>query len=384
MARNDQEEPERRLWKDGVDATVVAFIADRVTNVWPDFNRAGFVQAATEPLETMELKARVHHIIAALRSYLPPAYPAALEVLLLVSRGWTLDAEKANVSHFAAWPIIDFVGVHGTAPAHFDASMEALRRLTPLFSAEFAIRPFILADQERALEILRQWLTDIDEHVRRLISEGTRPRLPWGERLEAFVTDPDPVLRLLEPLRADPSEYVRRSVANNLNDIAKDHPERVVEVCGRWRAEEERPSRTRTQLVSRALRTLVKQGHPGALRVLGFDPDAAVEVSDFDLEDDRIRLGGAVQFEILLRSRSAQRERLVVDYAVHHVKKSGERTPKVFKLRTFDLDAGASATLTKAHSIRPISTRRYYAGRHAIELFVNGRSRGLVEFDLEV
>lgn len=211
------------------------------------------------------------------------------------------------------------------------------------------------------------------------MSEGTRPRLPWGMRLQALVEDPSPTLPLLEALKDDPEEYVRRSVANHLNDIAKDHPGVVVEVARRWWSEGDE---TRRRLVRHALRSLVKQGHPGALAVLGFGaPSVVVRWR----ADGVVVLGGApLQLEAVLRSTSKKKQRLLVDFALHHQKANGKTSPKVFKWTERELAPGETVTLTKAHAMRPVTTRRYYPGLHAAELMVNGRSMGMVAFQLRV
>ena len=326
------------------------------------------MRAATNGLAELELKARVAHIIAALQACLPESVPAALEIA--VGAGQDLEG-------FSAWPVIDFVGEHGRG--HFAESMEALRRLTARFTGEFAIRGFIEDDEKRALGLLRTWTRDPSEHVRRLVSEGTRPRLPWGARLRSFQRDPSPVIELLELLKDDASETVRRSVANNLNDIAKDHPERVIELCGRWWRG---ASPERKWIVTRALRTRIKAGDRQALGVLGYDTRAIVGVRRLQISPQRVSMGQALTLSFELVSKRAAR--LVVDYAVHHVKHDGTTSPKVFKLTTLEVAAGEIRRIAKRHAFREITTRKYYSGRHALELFVNGKSRDTLSFELKV
>jgi 3-methyladenine DNA glycosylase AlkC len=292
---------------------------------------------------------------------------------------WEIGERDDDPYGFAAWPVIDFVGKHGLS--HPRESLDALRRLTPLFSAEFAIRPFLVHHEALTMTRLRKWTRDGDEHVRRLVSEGTRPRLPWGERLAKLQRDPTPVLRLLERLKDDRAEYVRRSVANNLNDISKDHPQVVVDVARSW---SRGASDERRRIIRHATRTLVKSGHPGALAVLGFDPRARVSVADLSVTPKRLTLGGSLAIRFVLRSRARTAQPLVVDYAVHHVKKSGERKAKVFKLKVLELGAGDRVTIEKRHAIRQISTRQYHSGRHAVDILVNGRACARAEFDLRV
>lgn len=365
-------------FKHGLGKGAVLRIARNITRVEPSFSERAFLRSATAGLESLELKARVMHVVEALRKHLPSDDLAAIDVLVRAGDVWDEGDQASPTNGFAAWPVIELVGAHGLE--HFDASMEALRKLTRLFTSEFAIRGFIERYQARSLKLLARWSRDPDPRVRRLVSEGTRPRLPWGRRLKRFQEDPRPILELLEKLKDDDAEYVRRSVANNLNDIAKDHPEVVIDVCRRWARG---ASAERQWIIGRATRTLVKEGHPGVLELLGFDARAKVVVSALSLTPARIELGQDVVVSFEIRSTSNEPQALVIDYAVHHVKQAGHRTPKVFKLTTLELRPRETASIRKTHKFRKITTRTYYSGRHAIEILVNGRSRAIAELVLE-
>lgn len=368
---------ERAPFKEGLDRTAIEHLGRQLQAAWPALDGEAFVDSAVHGLEDLELKDRVRHTIRALRLHLPEAYGEALAIVLRVAASWQPLERADGLGSFGVWPLIDFVGEHGLED--FDASMEALRVMTGLWSAEFAIRPFLIDDAPRAVRHLERWVEDEDHHVRRLVSEGTRTRLPWGQRLPGLIADPSPVLPLLEALRSDESEYVRRSVANNLNDLAKDHAELVVDICSQWSAEDAATDRQR--LVRRALRTLVKAGHPGALAVLGFDPQAAVSVRELRLDRQRVGLGETIAFSFELSSQSERRERLVVDYALHMTKKAGHRTAKVFKLKTLELEPGGRVVIEKKHNFKQVTVRSYHPGRYAVEVLVNGRSRAQEEFD---
>jgi len=362
--------------KHGLDGKAVGHLAAQLHAADPSFDTKGFIRTATRGLTALELKQRVHHVIVALRRFLPPDIPKALVLLRHVAAKW--ERFPGTLGGFAAWPIIDFVGEHGLS--HFDDSMNALRDLTCLFSAEFAIRPFLSADPPKALRHLRRWVKDDREHVRRLVSEGTRPRLPWGMRLRCFDDDPTPILELLTRLRDDPSEYVRRSVANHLNDIAKQDPPRVVELCEQWLPG---ASDERRALIRHALRTLVKAGDPGALRALGFDPDVPVSVEGLRVTPKTLRFPGDLALSFTLRSKAKRPVDLVVDYTLHRTTTRG-MAGKVFKLRTVTLGPGEALTIDKVHRLRPISTRTYHSGPHAIEVMVNGRARAKTGFSMTV
>ncbi len=366
----------RRLMKDGLNGLALERMAAAVFQAWPDFDTAGFLKAAREGLDDLELKDRVRHVIAVLNRFLPDTYPKALKIVVRAGGFFPPGRPGDSLAGFAAWPLIDWVPEYGLR--HFDPSMKALKGLTSLFSAEFAVRPFLLADTGRALRHLRGWIDDPSEHVRRLVSEGTRPRLPWGFRLPVFVEDPSPVIELLNRLKDDPSEYVRRSVANNLNDIAKDHPATVIKVCRGWK---KGASAERGRVIRHGLRTLVKQGSPGALRVLGFTTDPQVSVS-LGLSAASLKIGGDLAIEVSLASKASRTQKLVVDYVVHHVRANGKTTPKVFKLRTLDLEPGQGVSFTKKHSFAPRSVRRYYPGEHTVELLVGGKSVGRCSFTM--
>lgn len=358
----------RLLMKDGLNGAALKRLAEAVSLAWPEFDGAGFRKEALKGLKVLELKDRVRHIIKVLNRYLPGDYPKALEVVIRAGECFPPGRPGDSLAGFAAWPLVDWVPEYGLS--HPDTSLSGLKRLTRLFTAEFAVRPFLIQDPAGSLGHLAAWLDDPDEHVRRLVSEGTRPRLPWGCRLPMFVDDPSPVIDLLERLKDDPSAYVRRSVANNLNDIAKDHPDTVVRTCRRWK---KGASAQRKGIIRHGLRTLVKQGHPGALRVLGFTTNPEVAAS-LKLSAESLKMGGELHLEVALTSQGSRTQKLVVDFVVHHVRANGQTTPKVFKLRNLDLAPGEDVRFRKKLSFAPRSVRRFYPGEHVVELLVGGRA----------
>lgn len=362
--------------KNAFGRNVVEALAARVAAVHPAFDAAAFRADASAGLAALELLDRGVHIARALARHLPRDYGAALEVLV-ASLGPPLpeaedgfDGLGQGMSPFVYLPIVAFIRDHGPEHPHaFDASMAAQHALTRRFTAEWSIRPFLERWPERTLAVLAGWVDDPSCHVRRLVSEGTRPRLPWAARLRALQRDPAPALALLERLRDDPSEYVRRSVANHLNDVGKDHPGLLLDLAGRW-LEGAPPPRRR--LVRHALRSLVKQGHPRALALLGYGAAPRVAVAAA-VTPARVALGGAVTVEVTLTSRTARAQRLAVDLVVHFVKARGEARPKVFKLRAIELPARGTAALAKRISLGEMSTRVHRTGRHRVEVRVNGK-----------
>lgn len=336
-------------------------VARAVRTAQPRFDAAAFTRSVLgDGWDGLELKARMHRIAAALHAHLPGGYRRQLAVLRRVAPGF---------GGFEAMFFPDFVeqfGRHDVA-----ASLAALEHFTRYSSSEFAIRPFIAADPPRTLARLHAWAGHRNEHVRRLASEGSRPRLPWGMRLPQLIADPSPLLPILERLRADPSEMVRRSVANNLNDIAKDHPAFVLDLTRRWLGE----SAATDALLKHACRTLLKRGDAGALRLFGHDDGASVEVSGFRLAVARLPIGGTLGFGFTVTLAQRDAARLRVEYAVDFVKSRGVTSRKVFKIGERRYDAGESARIERRHRFTDFSTRKHYPGAHRIAVIVNGVER---------
>jgi len=270
---------------------LVRGIAGDIRRVHPPFREREFITLSLTGLDHLELIARGWHIAEAMRAHLPRSFPAAAEILV-ASLGPELDGtEGFGLAPFRYLPHVLFVQKHGLDD--FEPAMRAQYALTKRFSAESSIRPYLVRYPEATYARLRAWAGDDSVHVRRLVSEGTRPRLPWAPRLRAFQEDPRPVIALLELLKDDPERYVQRSVANNLNDIAKDHPDLALETCQRWL---DGASADRAWVVQHALRTLVKKGDRRALKALGAGDRPRVSVGTVRLEPPRIRIGGELRF----------------------------------------------------------------------------------------
>ncbi|ATX80968.1 3-methyladenine DNA glycosylase AlkC [Mariprofundus ferrinatatus] len=368
---------EQRLMKDGLGVNAVERITHGLSAIINGFPANQFRQDAMNGLDALELKERVRYIIAVLQQYLPNDFDETSKLLMNLKSVWDYGDDNDPLRGFAAWPIIDYIGVHGLE--HPKASLSALKHLTALFSAEFAIRPFIVRYPDITFAKLRKWCTDSDEHVRRLVSEGTRPRLPWGQQLSQFVSDPSPLLPLLELLKDDESEYVRRSVANSLNDISKDHPDLVIKTCRCWTKPK---NKNRTKLIRHALRTLVKSGHPDVFGLLGYTETPQLSVQDMKVDSQNIKLGESANFTVLITATSSDIQNVVIDYAVHHVKANGQSSTKVFKLKSTTINPGETIQLKKSHPFKKITTRKYYTGQHSIELLINGMAVCSVEFQL--
>ena len=353
---------------------------------WPAFDRPRFERLAMHGLEALEMKARAMHIADALEATLPRDFDHAAGVIeaalgppVPLDAGVTSgDADGRGLAGWIVWPLGELVSRAGID--HPERALACLHALTQRLTAEFAIRRFVAQRPEVTFATLRQWVRDPSAHVRRLVSEGSRPRLPWGLQLKALIADPTPTLPLLEALQDDASEYVRRSVANHLNDIAKDHPELIVAWLERWLPN---AGPERRALLRHACRSLIKSGHPQVLAHWGAGAalrgDATLRVAP-----GLITVGGSLDLELTLRSRARSAQALVIDYVVHHVKADGRLTPKVFKGWTVELAPGATLRLAKRHSMRAVTTRRYHAGRHGLDVQVNGRVVASAGFDLRL
>jgi 3-methyladenine DNA glycosylase AlkC len=366
-------------FKNLINPALVRSAAQRLHAVHPSFQRKSFEQRALKDLETLELKARVLQVAQALQSTLPHATAAefaaacdALERSLappvpVDGISATRNDMDEGLAGWIVWPLGEFVAAVGLQ--HPKRALQTLHALTQRLTAEFPIRPFIQAHPTLAYATLMRWTKDPSPHVRRLASEGSRPRLPWGLRLQSLVQDPSPTLPILAALQDDPSDYVRRSVANHLNDIAKDHPDVVVQ----WVKQHLVGASTeRTALLKHASRSLIKEGHGPMLALWGagqfFQGRATLALSP-----SSVKVGDTLALAVSLSSNAKTAQKLVVDYAVHHVKANGSTSPKVFKGWVLTLEAGGRVDLQKQHSLKPVTTRRYHAGQHSVCLQVNGQ-----------
>lgn len=370
-------------FKNLLNKSVIEGMAEYFAPHCSSFDKKAFVADATNNLEALELKQRTDRIVEAMTAHLPDDFERAAAVVL-ASLNSSDDADHPNgISGWAVIALTYYVGLQGKSKKHFKSSMTLLKAMTKLLSSEFGIRFFILEQPKETLAILKQWATDDDHNVRRLVSEGTRPRLPWGMRLQRFVDDPTPVIELLELLKDDESEYVRRSVANNLNDIAKDHPELVVDIAERWMQGENNKgaSKNRERLVRHACRTLIKEGNQEILAVFGYKPPAIREAS-IVINTPEVVFGGDLEFSLSINSSSTQKQALIIDYVIHHQKANGKTSPKVFKWKVTHLLSNKSLEITKKHAIKKITTRKYYPGTHRVEVMINGQSFGEASFEL--
>ena len=355
---DDADRPSYPALKEIFDRVRLASIADEAGAVSSGFDRDRFMAVATKDLDDLGIMQRMRQTAVALEAALGLPFPRAAGALRELA---------PRIDHgFAAIALCEYVALYGRD--HFDVAMATLHDLTRHGSAEFAVRHFLAADFDRTLAVMRGWTGDTDEHVRRLASEGSRPRLPWSFRLERAIADPSLTFPIPEALRSDPSAYVRKSAANHLNDIGKDHPDWLLDRLAAWPTD----AAEVRWVVRHALRMLVKKGDARALRLIGATGAAEVRVEAFTVTPAQLKLGERLRIAARLVSTGPERQRLVVDYAIHYVKKSGATSRKVFKLREADLEPGTAWDASTSQTVRDFTTRSHNAGFHRVELMVNG------------
>ena len=383
------------LFKEEFNQARITKMSQELSNSWPDFNQTNFLTTATHNLEQLEMKARSNQIVDALTRCLPDDFAAAVTILInalavinpvhqdkngaadeATSAGWNINQDNPHGLYgWLVMPCADYIAMHGNTVDNFALSMHALHAMTQRFTAEFAIRPFIEAQPTSAYAQLLQWTKDPCQHVRRLASEGSRPRLPWGMRLNNVIIDPAPSITLLTALKDDPSAYVRLSVANHLNDIAKDHPQLITVIAKNW-LNELTPAHSpisikhRHRLVKHACRTLIKQGEPKTLALFGFVP-AHVEAT-LNVVQHSIQLGDTFEFTLSITNTLDHEQSLLVDYVIWHQKSNGSLSPKVFKWKQLNLAKNSNIMLSKTHSFKAVTTRVYYPGEQRVSIQING------------
>lgn len=360
------------------EETVNTFVG-WLANAKPDLDRARFASEVLDRFDELELKQRIAHIASVMAAHLPDDFQEAVQIILsaLPER---LDPSKTDddFGEYIIAPFSHYIAVNGATPDRLELSLGALREITQRFSAEDAIRTFINKFPDETLAFLAECAVDPNYHVRRLASEGTRPKLPWSGKLLIDHTAPLPILDLVF---GDPTRYVTRSVANHLNDIAKLEPDLVIDTLSRWKATGRQEPAEMDFIIEHACRTLVKNGDERALSLLGFGEEPEVEIRDLTSPTPMVQIGSAFEFSFTLVARRPQK--LLVDYTMVFAGPDGKPgASKVFKLKKLDLDAGESVVIKKKHPMKLMTTRALYDGAHSITLQINGKSLDSLEFEL--
>ncbi len=367
------------------NAEVVEYLATRISHAaaehGTEFDATDFRSRVLATLPNLSFGDRNALIIQALDDTLVGDFPTRAAVVVASLGPEPAGENLSGTDGFYVMPLAGYIARRGLSGRHLETSLAALYELTKRFTVEGDIRPFITAYQERTLAFLRDLTADPSPFAWRLASEGTRPRLPLAGRLPQCQADPTPVIELLDQLYNDPNLMVRRSVANSINDIAKDNPDVAVATLARWQAADAGPETA--WVVRHGLRTLIKQEHPGALTLLGFPPPA-LEVLSAAWEPDRLTLGNSGTFTVTMRSTTAQPQRLSLNYAIGFVRANGARSRKVFRLRDKTLLPGEPLSITKTHVFRDYRNQSFRSGVHTLEVTANGLLLFATEFFLAV
>ena len=366
-------------FRDVFNPPLVNDLGDNLTRVWPPFQRSAFVDAIVPQLSGLSFGDRNSLIADTLHAHLPDDFPVAAQILVDALGPEPDTDELSGFDGFIIMPQCLFVSRYGLD--YPDEALHALYEMTKRFTAEGDIRPFIEKYPKKTMAFLDKLTQDPSPFARRLASEGTRPRLPLSSRLPEFQRDPTPVIALLDKLKTDPNLMVRRSVANNLNDIAKDNPDVVVATLERW--QKDAPGKEMDWITSHALRTLLKQGRPGALRLLGYDPAVNIAVSEIHLSNDHPAIGDEITFSFTVTSYADAPCALMIDYVIHFMKANGKQAAKVFKATKKTIAPGQTIPIERKHSFQQRSTRKHYPGAHGVAVQINGKKYSSVDFVLE-
>jgi 3-methyladenine DNA glycosylase AlkC len=354
---------------------------DRFSNiageVIPSFDKAKFIQSIfNNDWEKKELKERMKHTALVLHGFLPEDFDLSAKIIEQIIVKLKQDDFTETSIEFMFFPeYIEYFGL-----GHFETSVKTIETVTQFTSCEFAVRPFIIKYGDRMIDQMLEWSLHENEKVRRLSSEGSRPRLPWAMALPTLKNDPTPILPILENLKSDPSESVRRSVANNLNDISKDNPDIVIAIAKKWKDIGPKTD----SIIKHGCRTLLKQGHPAVLDYYQLNQNAKIEISNFKIINPRLAIGNDLIFSFTLQNREIAPQNIRMEYGVYYLKQNGQHSKKVFKIseRTFQPDE--KADVVRKQSFRIITTRKFYVGAHKLSIIINGKEHMTAEFQLTI
>ena len=355
------------LLKNAYNEEYITRLANSIKQAWPLFDESPFIaKVLDEHWEGKELKTRMKHISLMMRDCLPASFQESVAILL---------NSASDFGGFEGMFFPDYIEQFGEE--YWGLSVQALEQLTQYSSSEFAVRPMIIRDSTKMMKTMLEWASHENEHVRRLATEGCRPRLPWAMALPEFKNNPSLILPIIDKLKQDESLYVRRSVANNLNDIAKDNPRVVLDWC---KANIGQHPDT-DWLIKHGCRTLLKKACPEALTLFGYASAASVSVNDLSIKNEKLMIGDDLFFNFRLSTEDNALSKLRVEYIIDYVKANGRCAPKVFKSSESDYPQ-RELSFERKHSFRQMSTRKHYPGEHTLSVRVNGEVKQAVSFVL--
>lgn len=348
-------------------------LAEDFQKVYPEFDDKKFISLIfNKEWNNLELKQRMHHAARSIHKLLPDNFNEASKILLKV----TIDERSKHPCRFEDMIFPDYVEIFGIN--YPGISIPALKLFTQYSSSEFAIRPFIIKHAEETMKQMLKWAGHHNHNIRRLATEGCRPRLPWGIALPVFKKDPSLIIPILEKLKDDKSEYVRKSVANNLNDISKDHPETVLKICRQWKGK----SGNTDWIIKHALRTLLRKGDREAMNLFGFKDQNSFEISEFNLQKEKIAIGDKLYFSFKMKNISRNNMRLRIEYNIYYLKASGKYSKKTFQITENTFITGEEVEIKKTQSFENMTTRKHYPGKHKIGIVINGREIKTKDFSV--
>lgn len=343
--------------------------------VLPAFNKKKFNQLIFDKdWGSKELKQRMRHTAEVLHHFLPDDFEQAAEQIISLIRHLQKSGFTENGLEFMFLP--DYVEVYGID--HFRSSVRCMEQVTQFTSCEFAVRPFLLRYPDKMMQQMQRWSLHKDHKVRRLASEGTRPRLPWAMAVPALKKDPAPVLSILENLKQDSSEWVRRSVANNLNDIAKDHPQIVTAIAKKWKG----LGKETDAIIKHGCRTLLKKGDAEILSYYGLSNSQDIQLTKTSLLTPEVRIGKELCFAFHVHNRSGRSQTVRLEYGIYYLRLNGQLSKKVFKISERMLAPDEKLTVQRKQSFRLITTRRFYPGQQQLSIIINGQERKTMPFIL--
>jgi 3-methyladenine DNA glycosylase AlkC len=343
--------------------------------VYPNFDSKAFIKAIfNSHWEEKELKERMRHISQTLRLFLPDDFTEALNIVVGISNN--LYKKKSDQA-FEYMFLPDFVEVFGRE--YFDISMSALEQITQFTSCEFAIRPFLIEHPEKGMERMLNWSNHKHKNVRRFASEGCRPRLPWAMALPFLKENPAAILPILENLKRDESEFVRKSVANNINDISKDHPELVIDLVKRWKGNHKHTD----WITKHGSRTLLKAGNREIMELFGFGSLDYLDVQNLKIESKEIGIGDDLVFSFSLKNTSEEELLVRTEYAVYYQKANGTLSKKVYKISERNFPENSESQIDRKQSFKQISTRKFHPGLHQLAIILNGKEFPKLDFTLK-
>lgn len=362
------------LIKDIYSLSFYENFSQAVAEVHPEFNKQKFIKAIYEgDFEKKEWKERMKHTTVVFRQFMPENFREAAVLIDKIIKN--LKKNKSVNGGLEYIFFADYIEMYGLDD--FENSAKAFLIITQFISCEFAVRPFILKYKEKMIDEITKWSLHENHHVRRLASEGSRPRLPWAMAIPFLKKDPSSILPILENLKNDPSEYVRRSVANNLNDIAKDNPHVVLEIASKWKGH----TKETDGIIKHGCRTLLKQGHPEILSYYGLK-NTNIELSSFEIKTPTVKIGDYLQFHFHLNNKNEEPKTVRLEYAVYYKKAKGHLAKKVFKISEKIYLPNQLTKIERNQSFKLITTRVFHIGTHQLSIIINGKESDPLEFEL--